>query len=487
MSRSSAKVTTGEFRQGQASPSWPRPVAPMLSFLGATGTVTGSRFLVETPDARVLVDAGLFQGMKELRLRNRAPFPLDPASIDAVVVTHAHVDHVGYLPRLCRDGFHGRVVCTESTARLAAIVLPDSGHLQEEEAEYANRMGFSRHHPALPLYTEADAVRALDQIDGHSFDQWVQLASGIEVRLRPSGHILGAATATIRLAESGRTVLFSGDLGRANHPLLVPPVPPDDADVVVMESTYGGRQHDDAGALDRFRDAITRTAGRGGSVLIPAFAVDRTEVVLFHLRALMEAGEIPRLPVYVDSPMALRALGVYRDALRRGADDVRPEWHGHDDPFDTGHLIEVSEVQDSKAIADIHFPVIIVSASGMATGGRVLHHLARMLPDRRNTVILVGFQAAGTRGRALADGQPEIKMFGSDVRVRAEVVDIPAFSVHADHDELLAWLGSATRPPDTTYLVHGEADASIALHDAIEDRLDWVAVAPRYLERVRLA
>ena len=473
-------------REGESYAEWPRPVVPMLSFLGAAGTVTGSRFLVDTPDARVLVDCGLFQGLKDLRLRNWAPFPLDPGSIDAIVVTHAHIDHIGYLPRLCREGFGGRVICTESTARLAAIVLPDSGHLQEEEAEFANRMGFSKHRPALPLYTEADAVRSLDQIDAHSFNEWVQLAAGIEVQLRPSGHILGSATATIRLIESGRTVLFTGDLGRVNHPLLVPPALPDGADVVVMESTYGGRQHDDAGALDRFRDAVTRTAGRGGSVLIPAFAVDRTEVVLFHLRELMQAGAIPRLPVYVDSPMALRALGVYRDAIRSGAADVQPVWHDHDDPFDTGQLIEVRDVQDSKAIANTRFPVIIVSASGMATGGRVLHHLARMLPDRRNTVILVGFQAAGTRGRALADGQSEIKMFGSYVRVRAEVVDIPSFSVHADHDELVSWLGSATRPPDTTYLVHGEPDASSMLHDAIEDRLDWDAVVPRHLERVRL-
>ena len=309
---------------------------------------------------------------------------------------------------------------------------------------------------------------------------------GVEVQLRPSGHILGSATATVRLTGSGRTVLFSGDLGRANHPLLVSPAPPDGADVVVMESTYGGRRHDDAGALDRFHDAITRTAARGGSVLIPAFAVDRTEVVLFHLRELMQAGEIPRLPVYVDSPMALRALGVYRDAIRGGAADVQPELHDRDDPFDTGQLIEVRDVQDSKAIADIRFPAIIVSASGMATGGRVLHHLARMLPDRRNTVILVGFQAAGTRGRALAEGQSEIKMFGGCVRVRAEVIDVPSFSVHADHDELVSWLGSATRQPDTTYLVHGEPDACGALHDAIEDRLDWEAVVPRHLERVRL-
>ena len=487
MSSATSAGRSGEYAAGVRSyPDWPRPAVPMLTFLGATGTVTGSRFLIDTPDARVLVDCGLFQGLKELRLRNWAPFPLDPATIDAVVITHAHVDHVGYLPRLCREGFGGRVVCTEGTARLAAIVLPDSGHLQEEEAEYANRKGFSRHHPALPLYTEEDAVRSLDQIDAHPFNKWVNVAPGVEVEFRPSGHILGSATTAVRLTSHKRTVLFSGDLGRPNHPLLVAPSPPEGADVVVMESTYGGRSHDDTESVTKLRDAVRRTAGRGGSVLIPAFAVDRTEVILFHLRELMQAGEIPSLPVYVDSPMALRALEVYRDAISNGAADVRPEWRHHADPFDTGQLIEARGVQDSKAIAEVLTPVIIVSASGMATGGRVLHHLARLLPDGRNTIVIVGFQAAGTRGRALADGQPEIKMFGDYVRVRADVVDIPGFSVHADHDELVQWLGSATTEPDTTYLVHGEPESSIALHDAIETELDWKAVVPEHMERVRL-
>ncbi len=465
---------------------WPRPAEPVLTFLGATGTVTGSRFLIDTPRARVLVDCGLFQGLKELRLRNWAPFPLDPATIDAVVVTHGHIDHVGYVPRLCTSGFTGRIHCTQGTAELARIVLPDSGHLQEEEAAYANRKGWSKHHPALPLYTEADAVASLEQFTAHPFDTWVRVAPGIDVGFRPAGHILGSATVTVRLRDVDREILFSGDLGRPHHPVLVPPSPPDGADVVVMESTYGGRTHDDSHALEQVRDAINRTAARGGSVLIPAFAVDRTEVILFHLRELMEAGAIPRLPVYVDSPMALRALASYRKAISDGADDVQERWHGAGDPFDTGTLVEVRDVEDSKAIADVTYPIIIVSASGMASGGRVLHHLARMLPDRRNTVLLVGFQAAGTRGRLLADGQSALKMFGAYVRVRAEVVDVPSFSVHADHGELLAWLGSADREPDTTYLVHGEPAGSEALHEAIEATYDWAAVVPQHLERVRL-
>lgn len=466
---------------------WPRPAEPILTFLGATGTVTGSRFLIDTPRARVLVDCGLFQGLKDLRLRNWAPFPLDPATIDAVVVTHGHIDHVGYVPRLCTSGFTGRIHATRGTAELARIVLPDSGHLQEEEAAYANRKGWSKHHPALPLYTEADAVASLEQFTAHPFDTWVRVAPGIDVGFRPAGHILGSSTVTVRLRDHDREVLFSGDLGRPSHPVLVPPSPPDGADVVVMESTYGGRTHDDRHALEQVRDAITRTASRGGSVLIPAFAVDRTEVILFHLRELMEAGEIPRLPVYVDSPMALRALAAYRRAIDEGDDDVQERWHGRGDPFDTGTVVEVRDVEDSKAIADVTYPVIIVSASGMASGGRVLHHLARMLPDRRNTVLLVGFQAAGTRGRSLADGAAAVKVFGAYVRVRAEVVDVPSFSVHADHDELLAWVGSADREPDTTYVVHGEPAGSAAVRDAIGATFDWNAVVPEHLERVRLS
>ncbi|MBX3287141.1 MAG: MBL fold metallo-hydrolase, partial [Actinobacteria bacterium] len=262
---------------------------PVLTFLGATGTVTGSRFLIDTARARVLVDCGLFQGLKDLRQRNWAPFPVDPATIDAVVITHGHIDHVGYVPRLCTSGFQGRVHATHGTVELARIVLPDSGHLQEEEAAYANRKGWSKHHPALPLYTEADAIASLEQFTGHPFDTWVRVAPGVDVGFRPAGHILGSSTVTVRLRDARREILFSGDLGRPSHPILVPPAPPDGADVVVVESTYGGRYHDDRHALDDVRDAIVRTASRGGSVLIPAFAVDRTEVILFHLRELMEA------------------------------------------------------------------------------------------------------------------------------------------------------------------------------------------------------
>lgn len=463
-----------------------RPARPTLTFLGAAGTVTGSRFLVETPESTVLVDCGMFQGRKQDRLRNWAAFPYDPASIDAVIVTHAHIDHVGYLPRLVDLGFTGPVYCTPGTAELASIVLPDSGHLQEEDAAFANRKGFSKHRPALPLYTEASARASLTQLLPVAYSTPTSVTADVSVTFEPAGHILGSSTVALDLDAWGRRVLFSGDLGRPHHPLFVAPTPPRGADVVVMESTYGGRAHDDAEGLDRLADVIRRTAARGGSIVIPAFAVDRTEVVLHALRTLMQTAAVPDLPVYADSPMALRALQVYRRAIADRSPEISPALYGVDDPFDTGQLTETRDAQDSKALADLIHPVIIVSASGMATGGRVLHHLARMLPDRRNAVVLVGFQAQGTRGQRLADGEREIKMFGRYVPVRAEVATIGSFSVHADHDELLGWLGSADREPDTTFLVHGEGDGQVTLHDAIEDDLGWTAAVARDGERVRL-
>jgi len=465
----------------------PTPASPVLTFLGAAGTVTGSRFLIETATARVLVDCGLFQGLKPLRLRNWEPFPVDPATIDAVVLTHAHIDHVGYLPALCRDGFTGPVFATDGTVALAGIVLPDSGHLQEEEANYANRKGFSKHRPALPLYTEEDAHHALRSLVACAFDEELEVAAGVHVTFRPAGHILGSSIVTVRLADHGdRRVVFSGDLGRPHHPVLAPPAPVGDADVIVVESTYGNRRHDDADTIERFREAITATVGRGGTVLIPAFAVDRTEVVLFHLRELLRRGEIPDVPVFVDSPMALNALRVYRSAIDDGSVDIAPGLGAHEDPFDGGSVTEVREPAESKALADNHFPSIIVSASGMATGGRVIHHLARLLPDHRNTVILVGYQAVGTRGRLLADGATEVKMLGGYVRVRADVVDLGAFSIHADQSELVDWLATATTAPDAVYLVHGEPKAAEALHDLVEAKLDWTCAVAGHLERVRL-
>jgi metallo-beta-lactamase family protein len=459
-------------------------VSPTLTFLGAIRTVTGSRFLVETGDSRVLVDCGLYQGLRDLRRRNWAHFPVDPGSLDAVVLTHAHLDHSGYLPVLVRDGFAGRIHTTPATASLAEIVLLDSAHVQEEDARYAARKGFSRHKEPQPLYTSADAEATLPRLAPQDFGEPVEVASGVSVTLRPAGHILGSATAEIRFA-GGERVLFSGDLGRPDHPLLQPPAPPVAADAIVVESTYGDRAHDDA-TIGDFASAVRRTAERGGSVLIPAFAVDRTEVLLHHLRRLMRAGEIPRLPVFVDSPMALATLDVYRSALAAADPSLRPGLGADGDPFDPGGLHELVTVEESMSVNDPKLPCIVISASGMATGGRVLHHLRHMLPDPKHTVVLAGYQAEGTRGRSLLDGAREIKLLGRYVPVRADVVDAPAFSVHADADELVGWLRSAPQAPDAAYVVHGEAAASFALRDRIARELGWTAVVPRERERVRL-
>ena len=463
------------------------PTVPLLRFLGATETVTGSRFLVDTPRTRVLVECGLFQGLKALRLRNWEPFPVDPASIDAIVVSHAHVDHVGFAPGLVRLGFRGRIFATEGTASLCGIVLPDSGHLQEEAAAYANRKGYSKHAPALPLYTEEDAHRALDRFTRVPFGSPREAAPGVRVTLRPAGHILGSATVLVELdGPTRRTILFTGDLGRPTHPFLRPPAPLPEADMIVTESTYGDRRHEDAVSIQRFEEAIARTAARGGMVVIPCFAVDRTEVILLHLRRLIRAGRVPDLPVYVDSPLALSALDIYRDAIAKGDPEIRPEFKGDGDPFDPGQLKEARTVAESKAINEKRFPSVIISASGMATGGRVLHHLANRLPDHRNTIILAGFQAEGTRGRLLLDGARTIKMLGRYIPVRAEVVNVPAFSVHADREEILGWLRGAPREPGTAFVVHGEPAAAASLRDAIERDLGWAAAVPRYLEQVRL-
>ncbi|HEY5155608.1 MAG TPA: MBL fold metallo-hydrolase [Acidimicrobiales bacterium] len=464
---------------------------PVLTFLGATETVTGSRFLIDTATARVLVDCGLYQGIKELRQRNWAPFPVDPTTIDAVVLTHAHIDHVGYVPVLTSRGYEGPIFASAQTVALAGIVLPDSGHLQEEEARYANLRGYSKHKPALPLYTEDDARQALTQFRAVGFGEPIPVAEGVRVTFQPGGHILGSSIVTVELAPASasarsRRVVFSGDLGRAGHPILAEPHVLGDADVVVVESTYGDRTHDDEGALDLFAQAITRTAARGGVVVIPAFAVDRTEVLLVHLKTLLASGAIPDLPIYVDSPMALAALGVYRRAIGEHGPEIRDDIRAADDPFGHATIREVHEVAESMELDRLLAPAIIISASGMATGGRVLHHLARYLPDHRATIVLVGFQAEQTRGRQLADGAHQVKLLGKYVRVAAEVVDLPSFSVHADREGLLRWLQTAEHPPDACYVVHGEPASAESLRAEIGDRLGWTAVVPTYGERVRL-
>ena len=456
-----------------------------LVALGAARTVTGSKFLLEAGTSRVLFDCGLFQGLKELRERNWAEFPVDAASIDAVVISHAHLDHCGYLPRLVKHGFRGPVHVTYDTGRLMSIVLPDSARLLEEEARYANRAGYSRHSPALALYTEDDAWAALDLLRPQAFDERFAPAPGVTAEFRPAGHILGSASVRVTL-DGGPTVMFSGDLGRPRHPLLVPPKGIGTADYVVVESTYGDREHpehDDAPA--RLAELIERTVERGGVVIIPAFAVDRTEVLLYHLRKLAEAGRLPRVPIFVDSPMALAALKVYREAFEAGAADVRPELHDAGELFDLPGLEEVHDAEGSKRVTAHPGSAIIIAGSGMATGGRVIHHLKRFLPDPRNSVALVGFQAAGTRGRSLRDGATSVKIHGQYVRVRAEICDLAGFSVHADASELTDWVATAEGDP-TVFVVHGEDEAAQALGRRIETQLDLVAVVPDQDERLLL-
>lgn len=463
--------------------------AAVLTFLGGAATVTGSKTLVEQHGHRVLVDCGLFQGLRELRRRNWEPLPVDPAGLDAVVLSHAHLDHCGYLPALVRQGFTGPVLCTPGTAELAAIVLRDSARLMVEEARYAREGGWSRHDSPQPLYDEADAEKAVAALqvvpDGITGATLAEAAPGIGVRLPSAGHILGSASPVLEL--DGLVLGFSGDLGRPGHPLLHRPEPPPAADALVVESTYGDRRHP-VPAPDRLAEVIRRTVARGGSVVVPAFAVDRTEAVLIALSDLMRAQAIPQVPVFVDSPMALAALRVYREALSCGDPQLRPEmvdrYRSGDDPFDPGDLRVARTPEESMRLNEPTMPCIIVSASGMATGGRVVHHLAHLLPDRRTTVLLVGYQAVGTRGRALADGARELKIHGGYVPVRAEVVLLDDFSVHADADDLLAWLRGAPAEPGICFVNHGEEQASAALAERIRQELDWCAVVPRPGERV---
>lgn len=449
-----------------------------LQFLGAADTVTGSRYLLQNAASRVLVDCGLFQGLKVLRERNRLPFPVRPADVDAVLITHAHLDHSGYLPALVRDGFHGRVHTTTGTQELARIMLPDSGHLLEEEARSAARGGWSRHERPTPLYTVEDAIASLDRFEPMPFDHPVQVAAGVTAELLPAGHIVGAAEALV--TTGGRRVLFSGDLGRDNDPLMLPPRPPAAADIVVVESTYGDRLHPQADPQSQLRDIVKRTCGRGGVVLIPAFAVGRTETLLLHLSRLRDRGAIPDVPIYVNSPMAVDVTAVYRRH--------RNEHRITDAEFEHMYALPtlVRTVEDSMALNARRGPMIIIAASGMITGGRILHHLKAFGPDPANTVVLAGYQAAGTRGAALAAGARSLRIHGRDVPIRADVVSIDTLSAHADANGILAWLGRAPQRPRMTFVVHGEPAAADALRARIKHELGWDVRVPEQGETVEL-
>ncbi len=450
-----------------------------LTFLGATGTVTGSKYLVEHGGRRVLFDCGLFQGLKALRLRNWADLPVDPASIDAVVLTHAHIDHSGYVPRLVAQGFRGRVHATSATTALCKLLLPDSGHLQEEDARFANRHGFSKHRPALPLYTEVDALRALDHFESHDFGVAFEPVPGLHVHFNPAGHILGAASAMVRSERA--SILFSGDLGRSDDMLMKPPAPPEAADIVLIESTYGNRLHAGTDVLSALADIVGRTAARGGMVIVPAFAVGRAQELLHAIRLLKDAGRIPDLPVFLNSPMAedVTTMFTHHPELHRlGPDACAAMCRG---------VRFVNTEAESRSLNDLHYPAIIVSASGMATGGRVVHHLEAYAPDARNAIVFAGYQAMGTRGAAMVGGAREIRIHGQWIPVRAEVASIEGLSAHADRDELLAWLAALPSAPRHVYVTHGEPEAADSLRQAIVEKHGWACSVPEYQEAADLA
>lgn len=449
-----------------------------LTFLGGTGTVTGSKYQVDYGSGKVLVDCGLFQGLKQLRLKNWSPFPVSIRDQAAVLLTHAHLDHSGYLPRLAREGFSGPIYCTAATRDLCRILLLDSAKIMEEEASFARRHKFSRHKDPLPLYTAEDAERALSLFRTVAWNKPIVFKDGLEAEFFRAGHILGASM--IRLRHGGTSLTFSGDLGRQSDPLFPPPDALPDTDYLVVESTYGDRRHDASDPGLKLASHLAEAFRNQGMVLIPSFAVGRTQSLLLRLWELKKTGKLPNVPIFVDSPMATNVTELYSkypDAHSLGEDQAR-------EVFSIAHYVR--EAEESKALSKRKGPMILISASGMATGGRVLHHLKAFAPDPRNTILLSGYQAAGTRGAALASGADRIKIQGEYYPVKARVETLENFSAHADADEILKWMESAPRPPKKVFVTHGEPVASDALRKAVEERFGWDCVVPEYRDTVDL-
>jgi metallo-beta-lactamase family protein len=456
-----------------------------ITFLGAAGTVTGSKYLVEAAGKRLLVDCGLFQGGPDLKQRNWNNPPVDPATIDWVLVTHAHIDHTGYIPRIVHLGYRGPIYANAATNELCQLLLPDSAHLQEEDAQYVAKKGYSSHKPPLPLYTIAEAQAALKQFKEIPRAAPFTISPEFSVQPHDAGHILGSSWLDLTITENGKQILvvFSGDVGRYNQPILNDPEPPSRADYLLCESTYGDRDHPAGSVADSLATVINDTVKRGGVIVIPAFAVDRTQMIMYYLRELVNQKRIPLLPVYVDSPMAINVTNLYVEHPEdHDADFTSLEAGGKGDPLNMKTVHMTRSVEDSKKINDVTTPCIIVSASGMATGGRVLHHLVQRLPDARNTVLLVGYQADGTNGRFLQDGAQSIRIFGQPVPVRAQVVSMGQLSAHAGKSELLRWLSGFTAPPRQTFLVHGEPVALNSLRDAVTAQFKWPVTIPAYLQ-----
>ena len=464
-----------------------------IAFWGGVGTVTGSKYLVESGNARVLIDCGLFQGLKELRERNWQEPPFDPRSLNAVLITHAHIDHTGYLPRLVRQGFHGPVYCSRGTAELLKILLPDSGRLQEEDADFRNRHHLTKHKPALPLYTEKDAYAALELVKpvantGDSFE----VAPRIRAGFRVAGHILGSSLVLLELDHAGadgqgRRVLFSGDLGHYDQPIIRDPVAPPPCDYLLVESTYGDRLHDPEDPKIALARIINDAAQRAAPVLIPAFAVGRTQEIVYLIRELEDEKAIPVLPVTVDSPMAAAATAAYARRTEEHDEDYASILKQQKHPLRTHSMTTASSRQESKKLNDAQGARVIISASGMMTGGRVLHHALRLVPNPDATIIFVGFQAAGTTGRRILDGEPEVKVLGQWLPVRCRVAKIGGFSAHADYGEVLQWLdGMESGVPNRTFLTHGEPEAATAMAGHIKERFGWNVHVPQYGERFEL-
>jgi metallo-beta-lactamase family protein len=460
----------------------------MLTFLGAAGTVTGSRFLVDVEGKKLLVDCGLFQGLKKYRLKNWDPFPVAPSEIDRVLLTHAHIDHSGYLPRLCKEGFAGKIHCTHATADLCDIMLRDSGYLQEEDAYWANKRKFSKHAPALPLYTVADAEQALTQFEPVNYGEDVYPADGLRIKFKDAGHILGSSLIDIKHTKGKKVtkIVFSGDLGRPGRPILRDPVQVFEVDYLVVESTYGDRLHGHNAPEEELAQVINQSVERGGILVIPSFAVGRTQELLYSIRELEEQARIPSLPLYVDSPMAINTTGVFEK--RKGDYDLEAkvlELNGKR-VLQPQNLTFCKDKEKSKQLHEKKGPGIIISASGMVEGGRILHHMIHRLPHRNNTVLFIGYQAEGTRGRTMSEGKPTVKIHGKQIPIRATIENISGFSAHADYNEILAWLLGFNRPPSKTFIVHGELDSSKALAKKIERTLGWEVVIPEYNETVSM-
>ena len=459
-----------------------------LTFLGAAGTVTGSRHLLEVNDTRLLIDCGLFQGPKKNRLKNWEPFPIEPSTIDAVILTHAHIDHIGFLPAIVNEGFTGPIYCTRATAELAAILLPDTGHLQEEEAKWANKKGYSKHKPAKPLFTEDDARAVLPYLKPVDYGEHFEPAPNVRAKYRDTGHILGAGFLDLKSTRDGksRKIVFSGDLGRPTDAILRPPAAAYNVDYLIMESTYGDRLHKEEFSEDELARVVNESMERNGVLVIPSFAVGRSQTLLYVLRELEVAGRIPEVPVYLDSPMANAALTVHKNHIRDLNLVCRKQSLSGVRLFHPKKLRLSVTRNQSMEINDVQKGAIIISASGMVTGGRILHHLKERLSEERHTVLFIGYQAEGTRGRTILEGKESVRMFGQDVPVKARIERIEGFSGHADYNEMLAWMMGFNKDPEQIFLVHGEPEASEAMAGHIRGKFNWDVTVPKEDDHVEI-